>query len=55
MLSSKAVIFALFSSGLAFVGGAFAVFGEFDDAPGLILLGLIITVCSVVINYRNYR
>ncbi|MGC6502736.1 MAG: hypothetical protein ACON47_08420 [Flavobacteriaceae bacterium] len=55
MRPSKAFIITLFSSGLAFVGGAFAVFGEFDDAPGLILLGLIITLCSVGINYRNYR
>ena len=55
MRPSKAFIIALFSSSLAFVGGAFAIFGEFDDAPGLILLGLIITLCSVGINYRKHR
>ena len=37
MKKSRQLIRALFSSSLAFVGGAFGVFGELDDAPGLIL------------------
>ena len=54
MKKSRQLIRALFSSSLAFVGGAFGVFGEFDDAPGLILLGFILFFISVYSTIRLY-
>lgn len=53
MKKSRSFIIAMFSAGLAFAGGAFGVFGEIDDAPGLILLGLFLGLFSVYINVKN--
>ena len=54
MKKSRQLIRALFSSSLAFVGGAFGVFGELDDAPGLILLGIILFSFSVYTTIKLY-
>ena len=54
MKKSRQLIRALFSSSLAFMGGAFGVFGELDDAPGLILLGIILFFFSVYTTIKIY-
>jgi hypothetical protein len=54
MKKSRQLIRALFASSLAFVGGAFGVFGELDDAPGLILLGIILFFFSVYTTIKLY-
>lgn len=43
---------ALIISGVAALGGAAVVFSEFDDAPGGILLGLVLIAVSVALSLR---
>jgi len=48
----KKIIFAI-SITLALIIGVFLfVYGEYDDSPGGQLLGLVMIVIGVVINYR---
>lgn len=55
MKKSKIILRSIFSSSLSFIGGAFGVFGEIDDAPGLILLGLILFLTSISINANQLK
>ena len=41
--------------GIAVIGVAAAVFGEADDAPGLVLLGLLLIACASVLGVRTAR
>ncbi len=46
---------AVLSAAVAAVGGAAVVLGEFDDAPGLMLLGLLLVVTAAAIGIRGVR
>jgi hypothetical protein len=39
--------------GIAAVGIAAAIFGEADDAPGLVLLGILLTISACVLGVRT--
>lgn len=39
----------------AALGGAFAVFGSFDDSPGATLIGAVIVLASLVVGARRER
>ena len=41
--------------GIAVIGVAAAVFGEADDAPGLVLLGLLLIASACVLGVRTAR
>ena len=41
--------------GLAALGGAAVVFSEFDDAPGGILIGLVMIGAAVALGWRAER
>jgi len=41
--------------GIAVIGVAAAVFGGADDAPGLVLLGLLLIACASVLGVRTAR
>jgi hypothetical protein len=45
----------LLAVGIALVGAASAVLGEVDDAPGLVLLGLLLVACACVVARRQAR
>lgn len=45
----------LLAVGIAIVGAAAAIFGESDDAPGLVLLGLLLVACACVVARRQAR
>ena len=42
-------------TGLAALGGALMVFSAFDDAPGGVLLGLLLVLASVALGARTQR
>lgn len=46
---------AVVTAVLAAIGGAAMIVGEVDDAPGLILLGLVMVVTAVVVGVRTVR
>lgn len=46
---------AVVTAAIAAVGGAAMILGEFDDAPGLVLLGMALVVTAVVIGIRTLR
>ena len=41
--------------GIAVVGVAAAIVGEADDAPGLVLLGIVLVVSAGVLGFRSAR
>ena len=47
--SVKNLVLALSIAIMAAVGGGLAVFSEFDDAPGGVLLGLLLIIGAVVV------
>ena len=47
------VISAIVATGLAAVGGGFAVFGGYDDSPGGQLLGLLIVLGAMAFSART--
>ncbi len=42
-------------AGLAALGGAAMVVGEVDDAPGAILIGMVLVLGAVVLDLRTAR
>lgn len=46
------MISAIVATGLAAVGGGFAVFGGYDDSPGGQLLGLLIVLGAMAFSAR---
>ena len=40
---------------LAALGGAFAVFGGYDDSPGATLIGMLLVLGAMVVNVRAVR
>ena len=46
-------VVALSAAGLAALGGAAMVLGEFDDAPGAILIGMAMVIGAVILNLRT--
>jgi hypothetical protein len=46
---------ALAIPALAAVGGAAVVFSEFDDAPGGVLIGLLLIIGAVALSWRSAR
>lgn len=53
MKNRSTVVFSIVRSLLTFTGGVFAVLGEIDDSPGLILIGLIFLVVSIYFNIKK--
>ena len=53
--SAAGYIRAMLISGVAALGGAVAVFSEFDDAPGGILLGFVLIAVSVALGLRGAK
>lgn len=46
-------ISAVVTAVIAAIGGAAAVFGEFDDAPGLILFGIVLIIGAMALGVRT--
>lgn len=46
---------AVVTAVIAAIGGAAAVLGEFDDAPGLVLIGFALIITAVVSGIRTVR
>ena len=55
MKINKNIIYTFFRSILTFIGGAFVVIGEIDDAPGLILIGFIFFFGTTYLNIKNRK
>jgi hypothetical protein len=49
----KAIIIGLFPIALAVIGVFAIVFGEIDDSPGLMFIGLILILVASYINIRG--
>lgn len=49
------LVIALAIPAVAALGGALYVFGEFDDAPGGMQLGLVLAAAAAVVNVREAR
>lgn len=49
------LLLALLPAVMAGLGGGFAVFAGYDDAPGGVLLGLLLILGSAVVNYRSRK
>lgn len=47
------ILMAVAPIAVAALGGAFAVFGAFDDAPGATLMGLLAVLGSIVVGARR--
>lgn len=48
-------IAAIAPIGIAALGGAFAVFGGYDDSPGATLLGVAVVVVAMAFGARSAR
>jgi hypothetical protein len=46
------LVTALAISALAALGGALAVFSEYDDAPGGVVVGFLLIIGAVVLSWR---
>lgn len=46
---------AVVAAVIAAIGGAAVVFGEVDDAPGLVLFGFVLVTIAVVLGIRTVR
>ena len=46
---------AILPIGLAAIGGAFAVYGSYDDSPGGTLLGILVVLTAMVFGARSAR
>jgi hypothetical protein len=53
MRSPLAALAAAATTGLAAVGGGFAVFGGYDDSPGGTLLGIAVVVGAMFVSWRS--
>lgn len=51
----KAIFNGVFPIFLTIIGVLAMVYGEFDDSPGLMLIGLIIIVFAAILNIRRSR
>ncbi len=51
----KAVLTAIAPIALAALGGAFAVFGGYDDSPGATLLGFVVVLSAMALGARKAR
>ena len=49
----KSVLVAIAPIGIAALGGAFAVFGGYDDSPGGTLLGLLLVLGAMAFGGRR--
>ena len=49
----KSVLVSMVVTGTAAFGGGFAVFGDYDDAPGAVLIGLVLVLGAMVVGVRN--
>lgn len=46
---------AVVTVAIAAIGGAAAVLGEFDDAPGLVLIGILLIIGAMALGVRSAR
>jgi hypothetical protein len=51
-LTARNLVAALPVPIMAALGGALAVYSEYDDAPGGVLLGFLLIVCAVILSWR---
>lgn len=51
----KPLLVAAITTGIAGLGGAFAVFGSYDDSPGGTLLGIALVLGAMAFNARAAR
>ena len=49
----KSILVAIIPIGIAALGGAFAVFGGYDDSPGGTLLGILLVLGAMVFGARS--
>lgn len=49
----KSVLAAIIPIGIAALGGAFAVYGGYDDSPGGTLLGLVLVLGAMAFGARR--
>jgi hypothetical protein len=49
----KSLLVSIALTWTAAFGGGFAVFGEYDDAPGAVLIGLVLVLGATVVGARN--
>jgi len=49
----KSVLVAIATIGIAALGGALAVYGEYDDSPGGYVLGLLLVLGAMAFGARN--
>ncbi len=49
----KSVLDAIIPIGIAAIGGAFAVFGGYDDSPGGTLLGILLVLGAMAFGARR--
>ncbi|MGD2122772.1 MAG: hypothetical protein PVJ76_13550 [Gemmatimonadota bacterium] len=51
----NSILAATFPIGIAAVGGALAVYGEYDDSPGGMLLGILLILGALALGVRVAR
>ena len=49
----KSILVAITPIGIAAIGGAFAVFGGYDDSPGGTLLGILLVLGAMAFGARS--
>ena len=51
----KSILVAITTIGIAGIGGAFAVYGSYDDSPGGTLLGILLVLGAMAFGARSAR
>ena len=49
----KSILISIIPIGIAAIGGAFAVYGAYDDSPGGTLLGLLLVLGAMAFGGRS--
>jgi hypothetical protein len=49
----RSALVSIAATSTAAIGGGFAVFGGYDDAPGGVLIGLVLVLAAMVVGVRN--
>jgi hypothetical protein len=49
----KSIFVAITPIGIAAIGGALAVYGDYDDSPGGVLLGILLVLGAMVVGARS--